>query len=217
MKALITLNGNPLIDTPTSVLNVEYDNERQLVAKLKEMQSGYSLDNKDKPKISRFKVPSKKDPSKMRTVIDCSTYADWHHVAHIGLWSTITPSLKLNQFTLLNSLLVMNQSLKKHNKGDNTPQIAPKKRKKMYLDIAADISSPNRKNNGICYYLSDLIPGFERGKTKEPWGYASCRPFPEICLFAFDEKGNSIPGTYFLMEDDYELRENILLFCAAMI
>lgn len=87
MKALITLNGIPLIDTPKSVLNVEYDSEDQLISKLKQMQSGYSLDERDKPKIKRFDVPSKKDPSKMRKVIDCSSYADWHHVAHIGVTS----------------------------------------------------------------------------------------------------------------------------------
>lgn len=85
MKSLITLNGLASIDNPKSILNVEYDDEKQLIAKLKELQGAYCLDGKDKPKIARHSVPSKQYPGKMRKVIDCSTQADWHHVAHIGV------------------------------------------------------------------------------------------------------------------------------------
>jgi hypothetical protein len=92
MKALITLNGIPQIDKPQSILNVEYNDEKQLINKLKDMQSGYSLDGRDKPKISRFDLPSKKYPGKTRKVIDCSTFADWHHVAHVNVSSPSVPT-----------------------------------------------------------------------------------------------------------------------------
>ena len=91
MNALITLNGLAAIDTPKSVLNVQFDDEAKLVAKLKELQSGYSLDGQDRPKIKKHTIPSKKYPGKTRRVIDCSTYADWHHVAHIGVVSKEVP------------------------------------------------------------------------------------------------------------------------------
>lgn len=95
MKALITLNGIASIDKPQNLLNVEYNDEKQLIAKLKDMQSGYSLDVRDKPKISRFDVPSKQYPGKTRKVIDCSTYADWHHVAHISVSAPSVETVKL--------------------------------------------------------------------------------------------------------------------------
>ena len=88
MKALITLNGIAAIDKPVSVMNIECANEKQLVTKLKELQSAYSIDGKDRPKIQKFNIPTKKDPSKTRKVIDCSTQADWHHVAHINVSSS---------------------------------------------------------------------------------------------------------------------------------
>lgn len=94
MKALITLAGL-VFDKPTSVVNVEYDNEKQLIAKLKELQLGYSVDGRDKPKINRLQVPSKQYPGKMRNIIDCSTYADWHHVAHLNVSSEKVPTISL--------------------------------------------------------------------------------------------------------------------------
>lgn len=96
MKALITLNGLPQIDKPQSILNVEYDDEKQLISKLKDLQSGYSLSGRDKPEISTMELPSKKYPGKKRKVIDCSTYADWHHVAHVNVSSPNVPSLNLS-------------------------------------------------------------------------------------------------------------------------
>lgn len=95
MKALITLAGLPF-DKPKSVLNVEYTNKEQLITKLKELQSGYSVDGKDKPRIKNLKVPSKRYPGKMRIVIDCYTEADWHHVAHINVISEKKETLILS-------------------------------------------------------------------------------------------------------------------------
>lgn len=96
MKALITLNGLAAIDKPKNLMNIECENEAQLITKLKELQGGYSLDGKDKPKIAKHTIPSAKYPGKMRKVIDCSTYADWHHVAHINVSSPSVPTEKLN-------------------------------------------------------------------------------------------------------------------------
>lgn len=94
MKALITLSGLAF-DIPTSVTNVEYEDEKQLITKLKELQSAYSADGSDRPKIKKLKVPSKQSPGKMRNVIDCYTEADWHHVAHINVSSAKVPQLSL--------------------------------------------------------------------------------------------------------------------------
>lgn len=95
MKALISLHGAAAIDTPKSIINVEYTDEKNLIAKLKDLQSGYSLDGeKDRPKIEKHTVASK-IPGKTRKVIDCYTYADWHYVAHIGVSSKKVPTEQL--------------------------------------------------------------------------------------------------------------------------
>lgn len=73
-------------------MNIECEKEGQLIAKLKELQGGYSVDSSDKPKIEKHKIPSTKYLGKMRKVIDCSTYADWHHVAHINVSSPSVPT-----------------------------------------------------------------------------------------------------------------------------
>src|SRR5580765_3912479 len=100
MKALITLAGLPF-DKPTSLLNLEYDNEKQLISKLKNLQSGYSQDYRDPPKIEKKQVPSKQYPGKMRNVIDCYTDSDWHHVAHINVSSEKVPTIILSAPTEL--------------------------------------------------------------------------------------------------------------------
>lgn len=85
-SALITLNGNHAVgDRPKNVKLVQYTNESTLISHLKELQKGYSLDGRDRPKIERHLLPSAKNPGKFRTVIDCYTYSDWHYVAHLGI------------------------------------------------------------------------------------------------------------------------------------
>lgn len=92
MHALITLNGLPNIDKPKSIVNVSYNDEKQLIVKLKALQAGYSFDGRDKPKIKRYKVPGKNG---LRSIIDCFTDADWHYVAHINVSSTSAPTENL--------------------------------------------------------------------------------------------------------------------------
>lgn len=96
MIALITLNGLPGIDKPKNLMNIQCKSEAQLIDKLKELQSGYSLDGKDKPRIDRHNVPSKQYPGKSRKVIDCSTYSDWHHIAHINVSSPSVQTETIN-------------------------------------------------------------------------------------------------------------------------
>lgn len=97
-------------------------------------------------------------------------------------------------------------------------QFTPAQRKKIYNSIVEDILKPTRRASGICYYLWDYIDNFDKGIPDEPWGCASCRPFPELCLFAFssDDIGANETG-YFSMGKDDELRATILFFCAHMI
>jgi hypothetical protein len=91
MKAAIYLHGLYIMgqpvtdqDKPKAVKTVEYTDEKALIAHLKQLQSGYSEDGRDRPKIERHTLPGKKEGT-TRIVIDCHTSADWHYVAHVGL------------------------------------------------------------------------------------------------------------------------------------
>lgn len=90
----------------------------------------------------------------------------------------------------------------------------PKRRKKIYLNIIDSIdSSQGGYNNKICWYLKKYNPP----AYGAIWGLWVTTPFPELMLFASDEYENENPNYFNMTFGDDQLRQDILLFCAAMI
>jgi hypothetical protein len=78
-SAAIYLHGLPGIDKPEPVQTIIYNEDKQLLTALVELQKGYC--EGDKPKIDYHMVPHKDG---FRQVIDCHSDADFHYVAQTG-------------------------------------------------------------------------------------------------------------------------------------
>ena len=80
--AIISIHGLQGIDKPKRVKTVQFEDEKQLIAHLKELQKGYHEAGDGRPTIERHESTV---DGKKRRVIECfSHHTDFRHVALIG-------------------------------------------------------------------------------------------------------------------------------------
>lgn len=80
--AIISLQGLAIMDKPKFLKTVEYNDEKQLIDHLKDLQRGYHEKGDGSPKIKRLEQEIN---GKIRKAIDCyGEHSDWHYVALLG-------------------------------------------------------------------------------------------------------------------------------------
>lgn len=96
-------------------------------------------------------------------------------------------------------------------------QFTPAERKNIYLSIAESIMlEPYFPGNRIRHQLAKHLR-FKPFLTTTAWGIRVTKPFPELMLFATNNHDEQNYAYFYMDENDYQLRQDILLFCAAMI